>query len=504
MMGNKGKIMKSLDWIKQDDIRKGLALGGGGARGCYEIGFWKAINENEIYFDAVSGTSIGALVGAFYVQNRLDLMLDFVEHLEPVAIAKDLFAFPETLSTWIKNRKEIGSFLQKYIFSRSGMDISPLKTKIDSLYDHQAFKQSPIDFACMTFNITTLKPVAYQKADMHFENAKDILIASASCYPAFPVLEMNGEQYIDGGYADNVPIDLVADFNCSHIFAIDVEGPGVVRSVDPKLDVFMMKPILPLMNFLDFTATSGMKNLQVGYFETLKLFQKRAGAIYTFALLQQSVLDLLSGYLQFCFAVEGIDIDFERLDRIARATVGNSKSDLSDTLFERASYGLLVELLAYLFEIDAYKECDVFAFLAQLFDRLNENELSQDEIGEMINQLSKRNISRINAVCLFQWIMRRDGEYEARSKLQAFASIYPNEIVLAWAWNFLQKLDHRHRLSEVTKVTTKIEHKDNEQTEDRWKIIENIYLEQLGKIEKMFNKAQSKNNEQQNDEKKEP
>lgn len=100
--------------------------------------------------------------------------------------------------------------------------------------------------------------------------------------------------------------------------------------------------------------------------------------------------------------------------------------------------------------------------------------------------------------------MRRDGEYEARSKLQAFASIYPNEIVLAWAWNFLQKLDHRHRLSEVTKVTTKIEHKDNEQTEDRWKIIENIYLEQLGKIEKMFNKAQSKNNEQQNDEKKEP
>ena len=60
----------------------------------------------------------------------------------------------------------------------------------------------------------------------------------------------------------------------------------------------------------------------------------------------------------------------------------------------------------------------------------------------------------------------------------------------------MQKLDpHRHRLSEVTKVTTKIEHKDNEQTEDRWKIIENIYLEQLGKIEKdVQSKAQSKNN----------
>lgn len=108
--------MKKIDWIKQNDHRKGLALGGGGARGCYEIGFWKAIDENEIHFDAVSGTSIGALVGAFYVQNRLDLMLDFVEHLEPVAIAKDLFAFPETLSTWIENRKEIGSFYKSIFF----------------------------------------------------------------------------------------------------------------------------------------------------------------------------------------------------------------------------------------------------------------------------------------------------------------------------------------------------------------------------------------------------
>lgn len=328
------------------------------------------------------------------------------------------------------------------------MDISPLKSTIDALYDHQAFKQSPIDYACMTFNLSTLKPVAYEKANMNEENARDIILASASCYPAFPVLEMNGEQYIDGGYADNVPVDLVAKFNCSHIFAIDVEGPGIVRVIDPKLDVFLMKPILPLMNFLDFTATSGMKNLQAGYLETLKLLQKRAGAIYTFAHSQQSVLDLLSGYLQFCFAVEGIDIDFDRLDRIARATVGNSKSDLSDTLFERASYGLLVEALAYQFEIDAYKEWDVFVFLEELFDRLKTNELAKDEIGEMLNQLAKRNISRINAICLFQWIMRREGEMEARSKLQAFASIYPNEIVLAWTWIFLQGLDHRNRLSE--------------------------------------------------------
>lgn len=479
--------MKNIDWIKQDEIRKGLALGGGGARGCYEIGFWKAIDEMQIHFDAVAGTSIGALVGAFYVQDRLDLMLDFVEHIEPVAIAKDLFAFPETLSTWIKNRKEISSFLQKYIFSRSGMDISPLKATIDALYDHQAFKQSPIDFACMTFNITTLKPVAYQKADMNEENAKEILIASASCYPAFPVLEMNGEQYIDGGYADNVPVDLAAQFDCSHVFAIDVEGPGIVRSVDPKLNVFMMKSILPLMNFLDFTAASALKNLQVGYLETLKLFQMRTGAIYTFPIASQNILDLLSGYLKFCFELEGVNIDFERLGRIARGTVGNSRSDLSDTLFERASYSLLVEVLAYLFEMNAYQEWDALDFLTELFKKLKENELSQDQIGEMINQLSKRNISRINAICIFRWLMQREGDFEARSKLQAFASVYPNEIVLAWAWNFLGRLDKRNYTIQETVDPVKVKHED--QT-DKTRKIAKIDLDQLSKIEKIFKKQQ--------------
>lgn len=43
---------------------------------------------------------------------------------------------------------------------------------------------------------------------MTAENSVDILLASASCYPAFPMMVMNGDDYIDGGYADNVPVDL--------------------------------------------------------------------------------------------------------------------------------------------------------------------------------------------------------------------------------------------------------------------------------------------------------
>ena len=45
----------------------GLALEGGGAKGAYQIGAWKALREAGIRFSAVSGTSVGALNGAMSV-----------------------------------------------------------------------------------------------------------------------------------------------------------------------------------------------------------------------------------------------------------------------------------------------------------------------------------------------------------------------------------------------------------------------------------------------------
>lgn len=433
--------MKKPNWLEHPEARKGLALGGGGARGCYEIGFWKAMDENGIHFDAVAGTSIGALVGAMYVQGALQPMLDFVEHLEPVDIAEDLFAFPETLSKWIKNRKEISSFLQKYIFSRSGMDISPLRATIDSMFDYEKFAASSIDYGCMTFNLTERRPVAYKKAEMNEMNAKDIILASASCYPAFPVLEMNGKQYIDGGYYDNVPIDLVADENCRQILAIDVEGPGLVRPVDPSLDVFEIKPLLPLMNFLDFTAASGMKNLQAGYLETLKLLEKRAGAIYTFPKEQEEMLEFLSGYLEFRFRLEKIPVDEVWLDTIARWGVGMSKSDLSNLFFEKASFGLLTEVLAFIVGIDAYRQWDVMEFLAALTRRLHELHLNEKEVRKMLGQIARRSIDRTTAICFFHWMIRRSDDPGVYTRLQAAAAVYPSEVVLAWTWFFLEELE---------------------------------------------------------------
>ena len=49
---------------------RALVLSGGGAKGAYEIGVWKALRKLNIKIDIVTGTSIGAINGAFVVQNK--------------------------------------------------------------------------------------------------------------------------------------------------------------------------------------------------------------------------------------------------------------------------------------------------------------------------------------------------------------------------------------------------------------------------------------------------
>ena len=51
-------------------MKRAIVLSGGGGKGAYQIGFWKAIRELDINYDIVTGTSIGALNGAFMVQGN--------------------------------------------------------------------------------------------------------------------------------------------------------------------------------------------------------------------------------------------------------------------------------------------------------------------------------------------------------------------------------------------------------------------------------------------------
>ena len=58
-----------------------IALEGGGAKGAYEVGVWMALDEADVRFDAVAGTSVGALNGAMMVMGELEQALRLWENI---------------------------------------------------------------------------------------------------------------------------------------------------------------------------------------------------------------------------------------------------------------------------------------------------------------------------------------------------------------------------------------------------------------------------------------
>lgn len=430
-------------------LPNGLALGGGGAKGCYEVGLWKTLSENGIRFERVSGTSIGALVGAMYVENALEAMMDFIETIRPDAIAEDLFAFPETLGKWVSESREISGFLSKYILSGKGMDISPLKNEIDIMFNYEAFKASPINYACMTFNITERKPEAYFKDEMNEENAKQIILASASCYPAFPPMKMNGSDYIDGGYWDNVPVDLAAQMGAKKILAVNVEGPGIVRRVDDALDVFTIKPMIALGNFLDFSKASCMRSLFAGRIETGKLIGVYCGHLFTFRQRDRADLEFYDGYLKMMFRIYGISYEPQTIEGIDRYIGGYSPSDLSKALCNGDSLFELVEDLAFVCGMDPVRIYPFARFLNELSSHLEELSLRP------LSSFDKQDVNThrfLQTLAIYR-LIKKSSIAAALSKRAA--QLYPAETAMALVWIFMEEVYGENKNSQSASAGAK-------------------------------------------------
>lgn len=343
----------------------GLVLGGGGARGCFEIGAWQAFAQMGIHFDCVAGTSIGALVGAIYTQQTLKPLEDFVYDMSPAMIAQNMPAMPEDWEQFRQNAPAIRAFFHSYL-KNGGADISPLKAAIHKMFDWQLFSQSPINFACMTYDLSKMQAAVFFKKDMTEENAEDIILASASCYPAFPMLKMGDDYYIDGGYEDNLPVSLAQQMGAGQIVAIDVHGPGRTRPLPLDGSVRYIEPILPLDNFLDFEQKACVRSLHIGYLETLKQYDQCCGYLFTFKTDAWGKIFMMDRFLDLQLPKYGIDPTKELGRRIAGELLGQQPAVLNNKYTADYGTGMLVEDLALLAGMDPVKLYEYDTFMEQL------------------------------------------------------------------------------------------------------------------------------------------
>lgn len=257
----------------------GLVLSGGGSKGAYEIGVYKALKKLKKEINIVTGTSVGAINGVFVAQNDLKGSLNFWDHVTFKNIY-DENEFPQ-----VEDEKLSKIYLQyaKSFINEGGLDIYKMKNIFDDYFKPSKFFNSNINYGLVTYNFTSKKPVLKTKQELTKNNIKDYVLASASCYPAFKPYLIDNEMYIDGGYYDNLPINLAIDLGATEIIAVDLRAIGFKKIIkDKSVDITYITPRNKIGSFLVFDKMQARKAIKLGYNDTMKTFGKLEGNKYTF------------------------------------------------------------------------------------------------------------------------------------------------------------------------------------------------------------------------------
>lgn len=266
-------------------MKQALTLAGGGAKGAYEIGVYHALDELGFQLDIITGTSIGAVNGAILVQGDDKLATELWESLtiDKVMSTSGLsFSDSNNIEYYLEHRELLIPLIKNYISSK-GMDITPFKNMLGEYLNEDKFFKSPIDFGLMTVRYPSLSPEEIHKKNIQKGYLAKWVLASASCFPAFPVCEIDGNRYIDGMYYDNVPIDTAFRLGADQVIAVALK-PGVSQTRYYKHPlVTYIEPSRPLGMALSFENETMTQNIKLGYYDAMKTFGEYFGNAYTFA-----------------------------------------------------------------------------------------------------------------------------------------------------------------------------------------------------------------------------
>ena len=256
---------------------RAVVLSGGGSKGSYQIGVWKALRKLKIKYDIVTGTSVGALNGALMVQNKFHKAYKLWNKINMSTLFGEDIQNPKT-------KKELVKIYRTNFFKNGGMEVVELQNLIDKNINKDTFFKSKINYGLVTINLSGKKALQLEKSKIKQEKLSDYLIASASCYPAFQAKDIDGKKYIDGGMFDNLPINLAVKLGADEIIAVDLCAPGVKQRVKDKknLKITTIKPNNKLSNFLNFNEEEAKINIKYGYNDAMKIFDKFYGKKYTF------------------------------------------------------------------------------------------------------------------------------------------------------------------------------------------------------------------------------
>lgn len=219
----------------------GLVLSGGGAKGVAHIGVIKALEDNGIPVDYVTGTSMGAIVGSLYScgwnpEQMLGLILspDFKYWSTGTLNEKFeyLVSMQQPTPKWItfnpgSNGKDTTSNIFRHIIPTSLINPIPMNLEFLELYSpyteqcHENFNNLFVPFRCVTSDVYHKRKIVLKSGSLG-----DAVRASMSFPLVFRPIEIDGVLVYDGGIYDNFPVDVMReDFHPDFIIGVSVSGP---------------------------------------------------------------------------------------------------------------------------------------------------------------------------------------------------------------------------------------------------------------------------------------
>lgn len=255
-------------------MKTAVVLSGGGGKGAYQIGVWKALRKLGINYDIVTGTSVGALNGVLMVQQDYQQAVNLWSNIDYD------FIFSKKID---KDDEKIYLTYFKEFIKSGGMDVTNLEKAIDKYFNPKVFFTSPIDFGLVIYNLSKMKAEMIDKKDLTPINLRDYVVASSTCYPAIKIKKINDEKYIDGGFYDNLPINLAIELGADRLIVVDLKAPGIKQKIkDKDKTIINISPNNDIGSFLKFDKITSKRNMKYGYNDALKVFGKLIGQKYTF------------------------------------------------------------------------------------------------------------------------------------------------------------------------------------------------------------------------------
>ena len=264
--------------------RVGLVLAGGGGKGAYHIGVWKALKEYGVdkNITAVSGTSVGALNAALFSNGRYEIAEKLwlsISHEKLLSLDSDNLS--ERLINLGLSRifpiATIALFAEKItlhgIFTRDG-----LKKMIKESLDLPKISKSEITCYATCCELPSFKTVHFKLNECENSRIVSILLASSALPIIFGAEDIDGKKYLDGGLTHNIPIQPLYDEGYRNLIVAHLGRDEIIdMSAFGDANIIEILPQESQGTFfsgtLDFSPEGAQRRMNQGYEDAIRILK---------------------------------------------------------------------------------------------------------------------------------------------------------------------------------------------------------------------------------------